>query len=156
MSCLKLFNASARKETQREESFELESGRNKSRKQQEGCAFQHRKHENLWRSGGEFSAPRTATVQTQPGNTDLTYLAIKFLWRLVGGSLFVGQQLPFTEKEICLQSSDATSGRKLSQSSEAAERMRQVPKPDPRPGTGSLLKVSVQSTLTSKEKIKRL
>lgn len=58
-------------------------------------------------------------------------------------------------KEICLQSSDAISGRKLSQSLEAAERMRQVPKPDPRRGTGSLLKVSVQSTLTSKDKIKR-
>lgn len=105
----------------------------------------------------EFSAPRTATVQTQTENTDFTYLEKKFLWRLVGGSLSVGQQLPFTEKETCLQSSDAISGRKLSQSSEAAERMRQVPKPDPLGGgTGSLLKVSVQSTLTSEEKIKRL
>lgn len=136
--------------------LELESRRNKSGKQQERCAFQQQ-HEPLWRRR-EFSAPRTATVQTQPENTDFTYL--KSFSDVSSAALCLSDSsCPSQKTTNCLQSSDTISGRKLSQSSEAAERMRQVPKPDPLGGEGEagpLLKVSVQSTLTSKEKIKRL
>lgn len=111
--------------------------------------------------GGEFSAPRTATVQTQPENTDFTYLVKKSFSDVLSAAL-------------CLSDSSYPSQKQRSafslQMRSLAENFRRARKPlkecarfqSPTHGvvvgggTGSLLKVSVQSTLTSKEKIKRL
>lgn len=106
----------------------------------------------------EFSAPRTATVQTQPENTDFTYLAKKSFSDVLSAALCLSDSsYPSQKKRSAFSLQMRSLAENFRRAREAAERMRQVPTPDPLwGGTGSLLKVSVQSTLTSKEKIKRL